>query len=235
MFTDDTPKRFFGLYRAVVVDSQDPLNQGRLRVQIPQVLGTSITNWIPACVGSLVQHNNPYAVYSSTVSQQVTAANTPTVVTYNVVEEQHAMKLDLAHPSRVSFTQTGAYNIQFSVQLSKTGGSATTTDFWFRKNGVDLPRSNSRVTLANPADTIAAWNYVITIAPTDYFEIVFSSADSTMMIEAYTGLTSPVRPDVPSVIMTATPVANFSPTPGAVAWVMFEGGDPNFPVWIGSN
>ncbi len=37
--------RFFGVYRGIVVDNQDPLNRGRLRVQVPQLFGTEVTGW----------------------------------------------------------------------------------------------------------------------------------------------------------------------------------------------
>ena len=37
--------RFFGIYRGIVTDNQDPLNRGRLRLQVPQVLGREITGW----------------------------------------------------------------------------------------------------------------------------------------------------------------------------------------------
>jgi len=37
--------RFFGVYRGVVVDNQDPLNRGRLRLQVPQILQAEITGW----------------------------------------------------------------------------------------------------------------------------------------------------------------------------------------------
>lgn len=37
--------KFYGMYRGVVVDNTDPLGAGRLRLQIPQVLGDNPTGW----------------------------------------------------------------------------------------------------------------------------------------------------------------------------------------------
>lgn len=37
--------RFFGIYRGVVVANNDPLNQGRLRLQVPQILADAVTEW----------------------------------------------------------------------------------------------------------------------------------------------------------------------------------------------
>lgn len=36
---------FFGLYRGNVYSNKDPLNQGRLRLRVPQVLADQITDW----------------------------------------------------------------------------------------------------------------------------------------------------------------------------------------------
>lgn len=37
--------RYFGVYRAVVVDNNDPKNLGRIKVIIPQVSGENVTDW----------------------------------------------------------------------------------------------------------------------------------------------------------------------------------------------
>jgi hypothetical protein len=42
-------EKFFGKYRGRVVDNLDPLGRGRLRVQVPQVLGT-VEVWATPCV-----------------------------------------------------------------------------------------------------------------------------------------------------------------------------------------
>lgn len=46
----DVRKRFFGKYRGTVLDNIDPLLQGRLIVQVPDVLGILPSNWALPCV-----------------------------------------------------------------------------------------------------------------------------------------------------------------------------------------
>ena len=41
----------YGLYRAQVVDNADPLNRGRLKVQMAEVAGSQ-SLWADACVGN---------------------------------------------------------------------------------------------------------------------------------------------------------------------------------------
>jgi microcystin-dependent protein len=38
-------RRFYGLYRGVVVDNNDPLGKGRVRLRVPQVLFNALTDW----------------------------------------------------------------------------------------------------------------------------------------------------------------------------------------------
>jgi hypothetical protein len=38
-------RRFYGIYRGVVVDNADPLTSNRLRVKVPQILGDTATGW----------------------------------------------------------------------------------------------------------------------------------------------------------------------------------------------
>jgi hypothetical protein len=46
IFTGDrTDKRFYGVYRGIVVDTNDPENANRLKVKVPQILGTAVTGW----------------------------------------------------------------------------------------------------------------------------------------------------------------------------------------------
>lgn len=42
--------KFYGLYRGICIDNADPKEKLRIRVQIPQLFGGSVTNWAEACV-----------------------------------------------------------------------------------------------------------------------------------------------------------------------------------------
>ena len=42
--------RYYGKYRAVVLDNVDPLRLGRVQVQVPDVLGAGVGHWAMPCV-----------------------------------------------------------------------------------------------------------------------------------------------------------------------------------------
>ena len=44
-------RRFYGKYRGIVVDNQDPSKLGRLKLRVPSVLGKDVvTGWATPCV-----------------------------------------------------------------------------------------------------------------------------------------------------------------------------------------
>jgi hypothetical protein len=47
MASDD---KFYGIYRAVCMDNADPIEKNRIKVQVPQVLGQSISDWAWPCL-----------------------------------------------------------------------------------------------------------------------------------------------------------------------------------------
>lgn len=43
------PPKFYGKYRGMVLNNIDPMGIGRLQVQVPDVLGVSLTSWAMPC------------------------------------------------------------------------------------------------------------------------------------------------------------------------------------------
>jgi hypothetical protein len=45
-----SPQRYFGKYRGLVIENLDPLQQGRIMAQVPDVLGETPSSWCMPCV-----------------------------------------------------------------------------------------------------------------------------------------------------------------------------------------
>ena len=143
------------------------------------------------------------AAFSSMKTQNASSANTIYIMSAETTE--HSNGISVLDNTKFKITSSGTYNIQFSTQLQKTGGGSCEVDIWFRKNGNDIPRSNSQIFIARNSNDklIASWNYLdVFTSNTDYFEIAWVSTSNDVRILAVTGLTSPTRPDVPSLIVT---------------------------------
>jgi hypothetical protein len=154
----------------------------------------------------------PSATYGSfyrTTSQTV-AADTATPVIFNSTYESNKVSIfgGAGTSSYIKIDTAGTYNIQFSAQLNlSSGNQPQEADFWFRVNGTDVANSNSRQTVSGKDyEQIITINFVYTFSANQYFEIVMSSPDVHFIIFGTSSLTGPVRPDIPSIILTVTPV-----------------------------
>lgn len=159
-------------------------------------------NQIDGGLRQVYQGFNNYASFYDTTTQTNPVANTANLVTFNTVAEGYGVAPGTPS-SRITVAVAGVYNFQFSAQVDKTGGGNATMFIWFRRNGVDLVDSATKITIAGPnAETVAAWNYLITMQAGDYFELVWSSADTAVVLRSEPAA-APV-PAIPSVIMTVT-------------------------------
>ena len=144
-------------------------------------------------------------------TQDQAAANTTTAypITLNNTDPD-SNGVSVVSNSRITFANSGVYDIQFSAQADRVSGSGTDTiDIWFRKNGTDIADSNTVVTVSGgalAAKTVAAWNYMAELNANDYIELIWKTSDTRIELVADTAGTSPTRPAVPSVILTASQV-----------------------------
>ena len=158
--------------------------------------------------------NNPYGAFQDGTNQ--TAANTTTAypVTFDTTDFSNGVTL--SNSSRLNVAQPGLYNLQFSIQVKNTTNSSQDIDFWFRKNGTDIAKSNSRFGMparkssGDPSHVIVALNFFQNLAANDYMQIVWRTSDTAVSIETFAAGTSPTRPSVPSVIATMSFVSNLS-------------------------
>jgi uncharacterized protein involved in type VI secretion and phage assembly len=55
-------KRFYGKYRGMVLNNVDPMQQGRIQVQVPDVSGLGISSWAMPCLPAAGIQNGLYTV-----------------------------------------------------------------------------------------------------------------------------------------------------------------------------
>ena len=149
----------------------------------------------------------PYGSFYDTTTQTVVSTTTAYPVTINT--SAFTSGVSITSSSRITFAIPGYYNVQFSVQLANYDNASQDVDMWFRQNGTDIAYSNSRFGLpprksvGDPSHLIQTVNLFVDANATDYVELVWCSSNVNTKIEAYVAGTSPTRPAVPSVIVTA--------------------------------
>ena len=162
---------------------------------------------------SWVQFANPtYGSFYSTATQSVAGVGVSTRVLFNATYESNRIAIvgGSGTSSRIQVQDSGPFSLTFSAQVHLSSGSSPVKgDMWFRVNGNDIPQSNSQMTIAKSgSQVIMTVNFIYSFAANDYFEIMMSSDDINYQIEALTGLTSPPRPDVPSIILSVVPITH---------------------------
>lgn len=142
-----------------------------------------------------------YGSFYDTQDQSL-AINTPGAMKVRTTAESNG--ISIVSDSRITFAYAGTYNIQFSAQLHDTGGggSGTTVNIWFAKNGTAIADSDTKVDVASAAPyVVAAWNFVLTVLANDYVEIIWETSNASIILEKEAAGTN--SPAVPSVIITA--------------------------------
>lgn len=112
-------------------------------------------------------------------------------------------------PSMITFDVDGIYNIQFSLQFANTDNNIIhEVDVWFKQNDVNISDSNSRFSIPGKhsglnGQLIAALNFYVEVVAGDVVEIVWHTDNSLVFIETVPAAITPIRPAVPSAIVTA--------------------------------
>jgi hypothetical protein len=239
-FTESWDKRFYGIYRGVVVDSNDPDNQGRLRVQVPQILGQAVTNWAWEIVGGMCNFNGKaiYGSFYDMTDQTLVSTTAAQVISLGTTAEANG--ISIVDGNKITFEYAGTYSLTFSIQITNLANTVEKAIFWVRTNNIDYPDSATEIDMPArksagiPNRQVITINYVATATAGQQVQIWWSGSSTNLKVEALPAGTSPVSPAVPSIILTTVGAGSYRRNPGQGVWVMFEGGDPNFPLWLGA-
>lgn len=221
--------KFYGMYRAVVADANDPEDLGRVTLIVPQVLGQSVTNWAWPVGGAISQMKYPYGSFS-TSGNQTLGVNTATKITGFAEDDTNRMYLS---NNRFYVQETGDYFLQFSAVITKSNSNSGTADIWIRKNGTNVPKTNTRITVSGQgAETVMTVSLILDLKVGEYIEFYGAASATNISVTSYAANTGPA---VPGMIASLNLVGKWKPQPNTPVWAMFEGGDPNFPLWIGAS
>lgn len=152
---------------------------------------------------------NFYGSFYDTTIQMATLINTPYPMKLNTTDLSATNGISIVNdifgnPTLITVANQGVYNLQFSAQLQRTsGGNTQRVDIWLRKNGVDLPDTNTHVNVqANAGFLVVAWNFFVNLMAGDNVQLMWSTTATTIEIfYDVPNLVTP-HPATPSLILT---------------------------------
>lgn len=141
---------------------------------------------------------------------QTAAIDTPTPMKLNTTDFVNGFSIQndlLGNPTRITANRNGRYNLQFSAQINReSGGNTRQIDIWIRINDIDVPSSNTAISVvANSNKLVAAWNWFLSLNATQYVQIMWAQNDAIDLLFEPENLTIPY-PATPSVITTIVEV-----------------------------
>jgi hypothetical protein len=167
--------------------------------------------------GSFNTATGSYGSFYDTTTQPNPVANTANSMSFNETAITNGVSISGSISPFNTYIKTedaGIYNIQFSAQVEKTDSGTDEIDIWIRKNGNDLLDTATKLTLTgNSTKVVAAWNWFVPSAANDYYQLIWSSADTGMRLFAEPS--SSLHPGIPSVIATANRIDQFLSNTGS--------------------
>lgn len=110
--------------------------------------------------------------------------------------------------TRITFTDAGTYAIMPSLQLTNTDSSDHDVNIWFRRNGTDLPNSNTVISVPKAADGGNTFFQIVLyeqVTAGQYIEIMWLPVNIATTLD-YIGAGA-IAPAAPSVILAAERIA----------------------------
>ena len=160
--------------------------------------------------GSGIHLTFPYGQFQSNVDQTAAAIDVAYAITYT--QSDFAGGVTLSSSSRLTVPSAGIYTTTYSIQLVNTTNAVQDVDIWIRKNGTDIPDTNSRFSLSprkgagNPSHLIATTSIMVELASNDYVQVMWHVTDTGVSIEHFPAVTysagvTPAHPATPSAIV----------------------------------
>jgi len=173
-------------------------------------IGDGRTSW-----SGLPYFGNPgyWGSFWDTTSQVAALANTAYPIKLRQIDTA-SRGIKVISNEQITFDHPGIYSITFSIQFSNTHSSIHDINVWLRKNGVDVPASDSRFSITErhgsvDGNLIATVNFVLGLTTNDYLELIWATSNVAAYIHAEVAQTSPfAHPSIPGIICTVVQVAS---------------------------
>ena len=154
-----------------------------------------------------------YGAWEDMLTQTAAVSNVGYPLIYRTIDLENQVRVvtNGTNLTRITFDNTGIYNLQFSVQIQNTDNAQHDVTIWLRKNGTDVTGSAGFISVparksagaGNEGHGVYGWNYLLSVVAGEYYEIVWSTSNAANVTIQYYAAGSP-PPSTASVIATVT-------------------------------
>ena len=175
-------------------------------------------------VGTNPPASGYYGAFQDNATQTAAADNVGYPMKLRITDLSNGITITGSDTSRITFANTGIYNLQFSSQFQNTDNAQHDVTIWLRLNGSDVSGSAGFISVparksagtGNEGHGVYSWNYVLDVAAGQYYQIVWSTSNHTNVTMQYYAAGSP-PPSCASVIATVTQQAGILAGTGITA------------------
>jgi len=164
-----------------------------------------------------------YGQFQDDVTQTAPSSNVGLAMIFRTTDIANGISIvsNGTNLTRITFANTGVYNLQFSSQFSNSKNSVEDVTIWLRLNGSDVAGSSGFVSVPAKHGSvnghcITSWNYLLDVVAGQYYELYWSTSDYTNVKMQYYPAGSP-PPSTASVILTVTQQAGIMAGTGITA------------------
>lgn len=155
----------------------------------------------------------PHAMLMSNQDQASAGTTSENLVSYNTPVITQSVRVE--NGTEIWFDYPGDYLVTFSLQFTNRGNASQVIEVWAKDSGNNYPLSNTRFdiaarkSLSDWSHAVAAVSGIFTVDDPSarYLSIAWWSDGADVFLENYPEGTSPARPAIPSVILTASLVS----------------------------
>ena len=149
----------------------------------------------------------PYGSFFDVETQTNTTPGDPIPVLLRQTDSSATSGISISGNSRMVVTEDGVYDVQFSFQITKTSNGVGNTYVWLRKNGVDVPDTNTGLYLSGKNDkAVFALNFFVQLNAGENAQLMWLADDATISIVYVPESIDPPMPSIPSAIVTVAKV-----------------------------
>jgi hypothetical protein len=151
----------------------------------------------------------PHAMLMSSSDQSNAGITSENLVTYDTPVITNG--INVQNNSEIWFERPGSYLVTVSLQVTNRGNTAAEFELWAKNTGTNYPSSNTRFDIPG-RKSATIWSHVVAAVAgiftvdnpaVEYLEMAWWSDSVDVYLEHYGTNTAPVRPAIPSVILTA--------------------------------